>query len=59
MKTYSLRDELYELYQAASGDWCVTIIKYGDAPQSYNFGKNKLEALDFILSDALVDIEDE
>lgn len=40
----------YELYQAASGDYCVSVDQYGKERMDYGFN-SKEEALEFILSD--------
>lgn len=54
---YSLPGEIpaeYELYQAASGDYCVSVYRYGKEPENYNIG-SKEEALAFILEDYKVE----
>lgn len=40
----------YELYQAASGDWCVSVSEYAKERQDYNLGSLE-EAYNFILRD--------
>lgn len=45
---YVIENEEYEVYQAASGDWCVQIDN-GDEIKQYNIG-DYTEALQFILS---------
>ena len=47
---YSINGVEYEIYVAASGDYCVTVSRYAEEPVSYNLG-SKEEALSFILSD--------
>lgn len=42
----------FELYQAASGDWCVTVTTY-NKHESYNLGSRE-QALEFILSYAVI-----
>lgn len=54
---YSLPGEIpveYELYQAASGDYCVSVSRYGMEREDYNLG-SKEEALAFILEDYKVE----
>ena len=46
---YTINGIEYELYVAASGDYCVTVGKYGEEPVSYNLGSRE-SALAFILS---------
>lgn len=48
--TYLIEGIEYELYQAASGDYCVKVSKYGCEDESYNLGSRE-KALEFILSD--------
>lgn len=48
--TYSLPDAEYELYLAASGDYCVSVSRYGEERLDYNLG-SKEDALAFILAD--------
>lgn len=50
-KTYRIGEKDYELYQAASGDWCVTVSEFGKDDESYNLGAYE-KALEFILSDS-------
>ena len=38
----------YEMYQAASGDWCVSVTEYGKEREDYNLGSLE-EAYEFIL----------
>ena len=40
----------YELYQAAYGDWCVSVSEYSKERQDYNLGSLE-EAYNFILRD--------
>jgi hypothetical protein len=39
----------FELYRAASGDYCVTVSKYAEPAESYNLGTLE-NAYKFILS---------
>ena len=55
IKTYNIEGTEYELYRAASGDYCVTVIKYGEENADYNLGSLE-KALEFILSDYEVEI---
>lgn len=48
--TYSIADAEYELYLAASGDYCVSVSRYGKEKEDYNIG-SKEDALSFILRD--------
>lgn len=57
-KFYCINETEYELYQAASGDWCVTVSCYGSEDESYNLG-SKEEALAFILSEYECEAEEE
>lgn len=47
--TYQIGDVEYELYLAASGDYCVSVSRYGGERQDYNCG-GLIDALSFILS---------
>ena len=38
------------LYKATSGDFCVSVERYGKEPEHYNIGSEK-DALAFILAD--------
>lgn len=49
IKTYTIQETEYELYQAASGDYCVSVSKYGQERDDYNLGSLE-EAYAFILS---------
>ena len=49
IKSWVIEETLYELYQAASGDYCVTVSKYAQGEESYNLGSLE-NALKFILS---------
>lgn len=55
-KFYRIGDIDYELYQAASGDWCVTVSEFGKEDNSYNLGTYE-KALEFILSDSELPVE--
>lgn len=48
--TWSIEGVEYELYQAASGDWCVSVSRYGKEREDYNIGSRE-KALEFILSE--------
>lgn len=48
--TYSLPEAEYELYLAASGDYCVSVSRYGEERADYNLGSRE-DALAFILAD--------
>lgn len=54
---YSINGTEYEVRVAASGDYCVTVSRYAEEPETYNLG-SEIEALKFILSDCEV-FEDE
>ena len=44
-------DYEFELYQAASNDWCVSVWEnLTDTTKDYNLGATKESALEFILS---------
>lgn len=47
---YSIGQNVYEVYVAASGDYCVSVYKYGNDREDYNLG-SKEDALAFILSE--------
>jgi hypothetical protein len=49
LKYFQINDLEYELYLAASGDYCVTVTAYGQEPESYNLGSLE-RAYEFILS---------
>lgn len=57
IKVYSIESTQYELYQAASGDYCVSVERYGEEAEHYNLG-SKEDALEFILADYEVEPED-
>ena len=48
--TYSIEGVEYTLSQSASGDWCVSVDKYGKETEYYCIG-SKEDALIFILSE--------
>lgn len=48
--TYSLPNAEYELYLAASGDYCVSVSRFGEEREDYNIG-SKEDALAFILEE--------
>lgn len=50
LKTYLLKGIEYELYLAASGDYCVSVSEPFEERKDYNLG-SKEEALEFILAD--------
>ena len=50
MKTFMKNGTEYELYQAAAGNWCVTINPLLGERETYNCG-SKEDALSFILSE--------
>ncbi len=47
---YAIEGTDYELYQAASGDWCVSVSRPFEEREDYNVG-SKDAALEFILSE--------
>lgn len=47
---YSIGAIEYTLYQAASGDWCVSVDAYGEDRKDYNLGTRE-RALEFILEE--------
>ena len=47
---YSIDGIEYELYQAASGDFCVSVFERDQERKDYNIGSREA-ALDFILSE--------
>ena len=49
-KYYVINGTDYELYQAASGDWCVSVDDREGERKDYNLG-SKEKALEFILAD--------
>lgn len=51
---YRIGEKEYELYQAASGDWCVSVHQCFKENDHYSIGK-KEDALAFILSDYAID----
>ena len=55
--TYTIEGTFYELYRAASGDYCVSVERYGENPEHYNLG-NKEDALAFILDEYEVVVEE-
>ena len=57
-KYFFIEGTEYELYQAASGDWCVSVSRYAQDREDYNIGSRE-EALEFILSDFECREEDE
>lgn len=62
MKTinvWQIEGKEYELYQAASGDYCVSVIsEYNQEQNDYNIGSLE-DAYEFILSDYAVEFEEE
>lgn len=46
---YQIEGKEYELYQAASGHYCVSVSEYGKERDDYNFGSLE-DAYEFILS---------
>lgn len=48
----------YTLYQAASGDYCVTVESFDKEAESFNLGSRE-KALEFILSEYLVTDQDD
>lgn len=54
-KIFVINGTGYELYQAASGDWCVTVDD-GSPRRHYNLGSME-DALAFILEDYEVETE--
>lgn len=57
-RTFSIEGTEYELYQAASGDWCVSVSQYGQEREDYNLGSRE-KALEFTLSGFECPEEDE
>ena len=57
-KLFIIEGTEYELYRAASGDWCVSVSEYGKERQDYNLGSLE-EAYKFILRDYEVFEEEE
>lgn len=55
---YVVNGVQYELYQCASGDWCVTVSAYGCEDLSYNCG-SKENAYAFILFESRVEEDEE
>ena len=51
---YNIEGTEYTLYEAASGDWCVSVSRYGEEREDYNLG-DYANALEFILSDYRVE----
>ena len=51
---FSIEGTQYELSQAASGNWCVTVDRYGKEPLIYSCG-TYTAALEFILNDCYVE----
>lgn len=51
--TYEIEGIEYELYQAASGDYCVSVSEYGKERDDYNLGSLE-DAYEFILRDYAV-----
>lgn len=51
---YEVNGIEYELYQAASGDFCVSVSRYGEDRDDYNCGSRE-SALEFILADSKED----
>ena len=49
-KTYIINNTEYEVYQAASGDWCVSVDYRNGERADYNLGSRE-KALEFILAD--------
>ena len=49
MENYRIENKDFQLYQAASGDWCVSVEKYGEEREYYNCGALE-KAYEFILS---------
>jgi len=58
ISVYQIDRKEYEVYQAASGDYCVSISEYGKERDDYNLGSLE-EAYELILSDYAVPFEDE
>jgi len=52
--TYEIEGIEYELYQAASGDYCVSVSEYGKERDDYNLGSLE-DAYEFILRDYAVE----
>ena len=52
---YEINGVGYTLYQAASGDYCVTVETY-ENKESYNLGSRE-NALEFILADHMTEDE--
>lgn len=50
IRTYNIEDKEYEIYKAASGDYCVSVSEYGKERRDYNIGSYE-KALEFILGD--------
>lgn len=62
IRTYVIGETEYELYRAASGDYCVTVMKYGEENEDYNLGTLSM-AYAFILAyaagpDGVIEEED-
>ena len=49
-RNYVIEGTEYDLYQAASGDWCVSVDSREGEREDYNLGTREA-ALEFILSD--------
>lgn len=56
IKWFSIEEKEYELYKAASGDYCVSVYTYTDR-KDYNIGTYE-EALEFILGDYEIKFEE-
>lgn len=53
---YCINENEYELYRAASGDYCVSVYKCGKSCGDFNLG-SIASALEFILKDYEVKYE--
>lgn len=52
-KYYSFGEYEFKMYQAASGDYCVSVEQYGQEREDYNLGTLE-KAYEHILSYALI-----
>ena len=50
---YSIKEREYEIYQAASGDYLVSVWEYGKDREDYFCG-TYAEALEFVLEDSRI-----
>ena len=55
---YQIEEKEYEIYQSASGDYCVSVSEYGKERDDYNLGSLE-NAYEFILIDYAVEFEEE